>query len=144
VDNTCVVIRPVAAWAAVHVDPARIRPFAHRWADSKTSDLEVLARRRECLTALAAAVGSVGHGDATAKLRTQVEAVKASAHLWAREWSSDWRIGHHHWIFAHNVAVVLLPALASIERTQALSLVFRFLDDACPRVALGAVPSCAA
>lgn len=141
-DNVCVVIRPIASWAIERADPARIKPFAHRWADTRTVDLNVLARRRECFIALAAGVRQASAGNAA--LDVWIQAVVDNRGVWDREWDGDWRVNHYHSRFARNGFIAMRPVLESLDHANALALVFRFLDDTCPRAVLGAVPSFAA
>jgi hypothetical protein len=122
-DDTCVIVRPVAAWAVGHADPARMALFAHRWAGTRTTDLEVLSRRRQCFIEL---VQQVGDANLAAKLAT------ATADWQQRAWESEWLIDHWNSRFARNAFITLLPALDALDSAEALALVFRFFDDTCP------------
>jgi hypothetical protein len=91
--GVCVVILPVVTWVTERAGPHRVKPFAHRWAGTRTADLETLARRRECFIAFAAGVQR-GAGDA--KLAAWIQAVTDNRGLWSREWECAWMIEHYH------------------------------------------------
>lgn len=141
-NNECVVLRPVAAWTAEHTSAARAAPFLHRCRDTRTIDLAILARRRECFIELAAGVRQAAPGDM--KLASWLQAVTENRSLWARDWDSDWLVNHYHSRFARNGFIVMRPALESLDRADALELAFGFLDAACPSVKLTKIQNFAA